>query len=70
MTNWEKLFSTPEKAAETLTRMDVDVFNWCVDDRGNHRACKACPYEYDHYGCYMPDDISLLKWLESEVRDD
>ena len=61
MTNYERLFGTPERAAETLARMDVDVFNWC------DRNCRFCPYEYDDYGCYMPDDFSMLEWLESEV---
>ena len=70
MTNYEKLFGTPERAEETLVRMDVDSFNWCVDDDGDHKNCRACPYEYDYYGCYLPDGFSLLEWLESEVRDD
>ena len=70
MTNWEKLFGTPEKAAETLKRMDVDIFNWCVDDGGSSKECKACPYEYEVYGCYLPDGFSLLEWLESEACDD
>lgn len=63
-TNWEKLFGTPERTAETLKRMDVDVFNWCVDDSSNHENCRACPYEYDYYGCYLPDGFSMLEWLK------
>ena len=70
MTQWEKLFGTPERAAETLKRMDVDAVNWCVDDSGNYKYCRACPYEHDYYGCYLTDDFSMLGWLESEVRDD
>jgi hypothetical protein len=45
MTNWEKLFGTPEKAARTLVeRFDVGVIELCNNDCGN------CPYEYSPYG--------------------
>ena len=68
MTNYEKLFGTPERAADTLTRMDVDASNWCVNDSGNHKNCRPCPYEYDYWGCYLPKKFSLLVWLKSEVE--
>ena len=65
---WHELFGTPEKTARTLQAMALDSVNWCNDDTGNHRACKVCPYEYDYYGCYLPDDFSLLEWLRDDAE--
>ena len=62
MTNYERLFGTPERAAETLARMDLDKYNWCVPE-----DCKACPYEFDYYGCYLQEKFSMLVWLKSEA---
>ena len=66
-TNWERLFGTPERAARTLAGMDVDACNWCVNSSGNPEDCRSCPYEYDYYGCCLPDGFSLLEWLKQEV---
>lgn len=66
-TRYLKLFGTPERAARTLEAMELDSINWCNDDSGNHRVCKACPYEYDYYGCYLPDGFSLLEWLRGDA---
>ena len=63
MTNYEKLFGTPERAARTLVeRLNLSVIEWCNND------CANCPYEYDWYECKKV--LTLLEWLESEVRDD
>lgn len=56
MTNWEKLFGTPERAARTLER-NCDEFN-----------CFACPAL--KVNCYGGNYDALLRWLESEVCDD
>ena len=56
MTNWEKLFGTPERAARTLTKMP------CEDE-----DCYACPL-LDALCRYVWE--STLEWLESEVRYD
>lgn len=59
MTNYEKLFGTPERAALTLVeRLDVGVIEWCNDD------CYNCPYEFNPYGCEQV--LTLLEWLEGE----
>lgn len=64
MTNWEKLFGTPEIAARTSWYMLM-----C-----KHMDCDECPISD---GCDIATDIdcddgeaALLEWLESEVRDD
>ena len=60
MTNYEKLFGTPEMAAETL----MDMCQSMVD-------CTHCPLyvaglAFCDGGDYEGD---VLEWLESEVRD-
>ena len=62
-TNWERLFGTPELAARTLEDFELDQFNWCHGTDG----CEKCPYEFDRYGCYLPDGFSMLEWLEGDV---
>jgi hypothetical protein len=59
MTQWEKLFGTPERAARTLEAhmrkcrsADVTLCDSCV----MRRSCG--------------EEQALLEWLESEVRDD
>ena len=59
MTNWEKLFGTPERAARTLEAhmrkcrsADVTLCDSCV------------------MWCSCDEEQALLEWLESEVRDD
>ena len=64
MNNYMTLFGTPEKTARTLEEFELDNFNWC---RGTN-YCEKCPYEFDRYGCYLPDGFSLLKWLRSDVK--
>ena len=66
--NYEKLFGTPERAARTLEAMALDSVNWCNDDSGNYHVCKECPYEYDYYGCHLPDGFSLLEWLKGDAE--
>ena len=65
--NYQRLFGTPERAARTLAGMDVDACNWCVNSSGNPEDCRSCPYEYNYYGCCLPDGFSLLEWLKQEV---
>ena len=61
-TNWERLFGTPERAAQTLREFELDHLNWCHGTDG----CESCPYEFDRYGCYLPDGFELLEWLREE----
>ena len=58
MTNYEKLFGTPEMAARTL--------------QPDSMSCKYCLLrDYCKDGiCFIDDYDVLLEWLESEVRDD
>jgi len=61
MTNYEKLFGTPERAAETLMDMCQSMGD-----------CAHCPMyvaglAFCDSGTYGGD---VLEWLESEVRDD
>ena len=68
MINYERLFGTPERAAATLARMELDTLNWCEDD-GTREACKRCPYDFDPYGCcHDDDDFSLLAWLNEKSK--
>lgn len=59
-TRWYDLFSTPERAAKTLEEFELDQLNWCHGTDG----CEKCPYEFDRYGCYLPDGFSMLEWLK------
>ena len=60
MTNYEKLFGTPERAARTLS-----VTSKCFE---HATACRDCMYKsYCNTQC---DYDALLEWLQSEVRDD
>ena len=60
MTNYEKLFGTPEKAAETLKRMCIGM-----------ESCTHCPlYMVGVDFCESNDGDGVAEWLESEVRDD
>jgi len=58
--NYSKLFGTPERAARTLEEFELDQLNWC---HGTD-ACEKCPYEFDRYGCCLPEGFSLLEWLK------
>lgn len=55
MTNWEKLFGTPERAAETLEEIKCD-----------NDICEFCPMFEACDNCL---DVPLLEWLESEVLE-
>ena len=52
--NYERLFGTPERAAETLA-------NNCDD----YNLCDGCSADCESHDCYD----ALLEWLESEVSD-
>lgn len=59
MTQWEKLFGTPERAAETVRDM-------CH----NATAGACCPLlAQDVEFCETDRIESLVEWLESEVRN-
>lgn len=60
---WAELFGTPERAARTLAEFELDQINWCHGTDG----CEKCPYEFDRYGCCLPDGFSLLEWLRGDV---
>jgi hypothetical protein len=55
MTIYERLFGTPERAAEQLDGIDqIDACDWMRDLHGEAlppEKCVGCLYEYDHYGC-------------------
>ena len=62
-TRYERLFGTPERAARTLQEFELDHLNWCHGTEG----CEKCPYEFDRYGCYLPDGFELLEWLRGDA---
>lgn len=61
MTNYEKLFGSPEIAAETLMDM-CQSMGYCV-----HCPLFLSGLAFCDNGDYEGD---VLEWLESEVRDD
>ena len=61
MTQWERLFGTPERAANTMAGSCVDCCE-CV-------ISMTCEHGCDD-GCLLGDSVKLLEWLESEVDDD
>ena len=63
VTRWHELFGTPERAARTLEEFDLDQINWC---RGTD-CCESCLYEFDRYGCALPEGFSLLEWLGGDA---
>lgn len=60
---YSELFGTPERAARTLEEFELDNLNWCHGAEG----CEKCPYEFDRYGCYLPDGFELLEWLRGDA---
>ena len=67
MTNYEKLFGTPERAARTLSKTfsQCDKHGWHCNNCDFYLA-PACP---NMVGSPVNYD-ALLEWLESEVSDD
>lgn len=63
MTNYEKLFGTPEKAAQTLHSDGTLVCRECLI----REKCAETP---ENSNCMICDYDALLEWLESEARDD
>ena len=61
MTNYEKLFGTPEISAETLIDM-CQSMGYCT-----HCPMYVAGLAFCDNGDYEGD---VLEWLESEVRDD
>lgn len=62
--NYNRLFGTPERAARTMEEFELDQISWC---RGTD-CCEKCPYEFDRYGCCLPDGFSLLEWLGGDAE--
>lgn len=66
MTNYEKLFSTPEKIVLTLTTQNFACNVWCT--------CLKCPFGESVCPESLPrskdNESKMLEWLESEVHDD
>jgi len=58
-----KFFGTPERAARTLEKAELEVWDYCamVDSR-----CDECRYEFDRYGCCDPTE--LLEWLRGDAE--
>lgn len=60
---WHELFGTPERAAGTLERAELEVYDYCAMVNSK---CDECRYEgYDGYGCYDP--APLLEWLRGDA---
>ena len=83
MTNYEKLFGTPEKVVGTLDVIADGLFSssWSDEQATLHDVlclvvdrCDNCPLYGGSGGvttrCRKADAGDLLEWLESEVRDD
>ena len=61
-TRWAELFGTPERAARTLVKMELDDINWHQLLSGD---CDGCPLvkSHDRFEDCEPK-ASLLEWLE------
>lgn len=72
MTIYEALFGTPERAAKTLIKADLNAMDYCfvlrvLSDDEDIR-CKNCRYECNNYVC-EPRDMTYLDWLKQEVAE-
>ena len=61
MTNYEKLFGTPEKAARTVLSLD-----YCCESCDECLAFEICGL-HSKFGRTI---YEMTEWLESEVSDD
>ena len=72
MTVWEKLFGTPERAAESLDYVDqIDACDWMKHvNKGEFppERCVGCIFDHDPYGCELKD-MSISEWLNQEVAE-
>ena len=64
VSNWERLFGSPEKAARTI--VEKDLYYELTDE------CEACP-RYDEcretiatQPCQMDDEDAILRWLNDD----
>lgn len=64
MSNWEKLFGSPTKAAHTI--VEKDLIYQLTDE------CESCP-KYDEckdvifdLPCPMDDEDAILRWLNDD----
>ena len=62
MTNYEKLFGTPESTARTLLRSTPSCRSCAIRD--------YCKDVTNGEWCLIYEEQALLEWLKSEVRDD
>jgi hypothetical protein len=70
---WHELFSTPERAARTLLRVDSSCCNYEVD--GIKQSCVTCPLNMNGLGypkmrCYAyvnGKHDELLEWLRGDA---
>lgn len=63
MTNWEKHFGTPEKAANSIE----NILSHCLKENG--KRCHGCLLKESldtRHGCYKAD---ILVWLQEEADD-
>lgn len=61
-TRWAQMFGTPERAARTLEKAELETIDYCA--MVEHR-CDECRYEFDRYGCCDP--TPLLEWLRGDA---
>lgn len=64
-TNWERLFGTPERAAGTITRMQMVTDLMGVCDADTCPAASEGCWKLD--ACPMDDYDVLLEWLRGDA---
>lgn len=71
MTIYERLFGTPERAAELLGWIDqidtCEYMDTVHDGASVPEKCVGCMFEYDLYGCERTD-MTVLEWLRQDVE--